>query len=173
MGALYAKFTISGHWLYDLDALTAALRRGWIIQEQAFGPLDSHGVAQLLALLRTRGVAFLGAAGPKVTEAVDALGRGCAAVSALMERRGYSAGGSRRTDRDQDQLPLFSQRDRCFYQVRAKMRVRCCYCSHRGQRSLRVSIPLVFAGSVQWKSWLFVCRMCHVSSAATLTLSSE
>ena len=40
MGGLYARQFVSGEWLFDLDALESSMSRGWIVQEQSFGPLD-------------------------------------------------------------------------------------------------------------------------------------
>ena len=57
---LYAEIPTVGDWMYSLPALRAALRRGWIVQETSYGPLDEVGMAQLLQMVRDAALDFVG-----------------------------------------------------------------------------------------------------------------
>ena len=87
MGRLYASIATVGGWAESTTVLTTALKRGWIYQETAYGPIDSGSVESLLQLARTQGKAVLKRGADAAT--VLAFLQACEAVGKLLARRGF------------------------------------------------------------------------------------
>ena len=104
MGALYARHVVTGEWLFGLHTLESALSRGWIVQEQSFGPLDPIGVKHMLKELRDLGLRWL-----KRRVQTATLVKFCNIVAQLLVRRGYKHGTG-------SLPPQLERRNYLFYQ---------------------------------------------------------
>ena len=88
MGHLYARCITIGEWLFDKEALHHGLARGWIYQENAFGPLDPTGVDNLFGCIRAVGKRLRAGDDGAIDQFMEWCGRD--ALGGLLLRRGYN-----------------------------------------------------------------------------------
>ena len=95
MGSLYAQYMIISHWMIDPPRLGAALERGWIFQETAFGAFDSSAISHLLDEMRNLALLSLPSNQKQSKESriqsFMTFIRIAEHLSKLLDRRGYYA----------------------------------------------------------------------------------
>lgn len=96
MGSLYAQYRTVSHWMIDPTKLEAAMKRGWIYQETAFGAFDCNAISSILDEMR--GLALSSLSSNKDRKSKQARIESCLKfvciaehLSHLLDRRGYYA----------------------------------------------------------------------------------